>query len=153
MATRQQTGVHLWLVLMKAFHAILAHTTATLADTGLCDSDFRVLEALLHKGPLPVNTVGPKVHLTPGSISVAVDRLHAKGLVSRVESPDDRRVRVVALTAKGRALITRIFREHADVIERVAEVLSEKERAQLTDGLRKIGKYAATLPRTGSQAG
>src|SRR5262245_25474831 len=151
MSTKPQTGVHLWLALMKAFHAILAHANATLGETGLCDSDFRVLEALLHKGPLPVNTVGPKVHLTPGSISIAVDRLHAKGLVSRVESPDDRRVRVVALTAKGRALITTIFREHADAIERVAEVLSEKERAQLTEGLKKIGKHAAALPRPGSR--
>jgi MarR family len=51
-----------------------------------------VLEALLHKGPLPVNTIGPKVHRTPGSISVAVDRLLEKGLVSRAESSEDRRV-------------------------------------------------------------
>ena len=151
MATKQQTGVHLWLVLMKAFHAISAHATATLAETGLGDSDFRVLEALLHKGPLPVNTIGPKVHLTAGSISVAVDRLHAKGLVSRVESSEDRRVRVVALTAKGRALITRVFREHADAIERVAATLSEKERARLTEGLKKIGKYAEALPPPASR--
>ena len=140
------TGVHLWLVLMKAYHAIFAHTTATLADTGLGDSDFRVLEALLHKGPLPVNTIGPKVHLTPGSISVAVDRLHAKGFVSREERREDRRVRVVALTPRGRALITRVFRDHAAAIERVAATLSESERAQLTEGLKKIGKYAAALP-------
>src|SRR3989442_7547812 len=146
MATKQQTGVHLWLVLMKAFHAISAHATATLAETGLGDSDFRVLEALLHKGPLPVNTIGPKVHLTPGSISVAVDRLYAKGLVSRVESPEDRRVRVVALTAKGRALITRIFREHAEAIQRVAATLAGKGRAQLTDGAKKIGRNPQGLP-------
>src|SRR5881628_3364689 len=100
MATKQQTGVHLWLVLMKAFHAISAHATATLAETGLGDSDFRVLEALLHKGPLPVNTIGPKVWLTPGSISVAVDRLEKTGLVKRTNT-DDRRVRLVELTAKG----------------------------------------------------
>jgi MarR family 2-MHQ and catechol resistance regulon transcriptional repressor len=150
MATKpQQTGVHLWLVLMKAFHAIFAHATAGLAETGLGDSDFRVLEALLHKGPLPVNTIGPKVHLTPGSISVAVDRLYAKGLVSREESSEDRRVRVVALTAKGRALITKVFSDHSAAIERVAATLSEKERAQLTEGLKKIGKYAATLPPPG----
>jgi len=54
-----------------------------------------------------VNTIGPKVWLTPGSISVAVDRLVKKGLVSRKDHPDDRRVRQVELTPKGRALITR----------------------------------------------
>src|SRR6059036_3438470 len=127
---QDSTGVHVWLVFMKAFQALLPHAAQSIEQTELGDSDFRVLEALLHKGPLPVNTIGPKVHLTAGSISVAVDRLHAKGLVSRVESSEDRRVRVVALTARGRALITRIFREHADAIERVAATLSEKERAQ-----------------------
>ena len=44
-------------------------------NLGLCDSDFRVLEVLLHKGPLPVNVIGEKVELTTGSITTAVDRL------------------------------------------------------------------------------
>ena len=57
------SGVHVWLVLGKAFRALAAHAeeSLNLSRTGLGDSDFRVLEALLHKGPLPVNTIGPKV--------------------------------------------------------------------------------------------
>src|SRR5437773_304964 len=145
MATKQQTGVHLWLVLMKAFHAISAHATATLAETGLGDSDFRVLEALLHKGPLPVNTIGPKVHLTPGSISVAVDRLYAKGLVSRAESPDDRRVRVVALTKSGKDLIVPIFRKHSAEIARLFADANPKELQILESVLKKAGKRARAL--------
>src|SRR5947207_15825136 len=125
MAKRSSDPVHCWLIWRKAHEAASDYLYRGIAETGISDTDFRVLEALLHKGPLPVNTIGPKVHLTPGSISVAVDRLYAKGLVSRVESPEDRRVRVVALTARGRALITRIFREHAEAIERVAATLSE----------------------------
>jgi MarR family transcriptional regulator, 2-MHQ and catechol-resistance regulon repressor len=98
----------------------------------LGDSDFRVLEVLLHKGPLPVNTIGSKARLTPGSISVAVDRLVKKGLVSRKDHPDDRRVRQVELTPKGRALISRGFGEHAAAMEDVANVLSEgSKRAML----------------------
>src|SRR6266850_1904870 len=91
------SGVHVWLVLMKAFHALAAHAeeSLNLSRTGLGDSDFRVLEVLLHKGPLPVNTIGPKVWLTPGSISVAVDRLLRKELVSRTEHSGDRRIRIV----------------------------------------------------------
>src|SRR5712675_3183645 len=97
--------VHCWLVLLKAFQASSKYLYAGLAETGIDDTDFRILEVLLNKGPLPVNTIGPKVNLTPGSISVAVDRLLARGLVSRVESREDRRVRVVSLTAKGKELI------------------------------------------------
>src|ERR1700736_3135638 len=96
--------VHCWLVWMKAYQAAAKYLYAGLEETGIDDTDFRILEALLNKGPLPVNTIGPKVNLTPGSISVAVDRLYGKGLVSRVESVEDRRIRVVALTPSGKSL-------------------------------------------------
>src|SRR6478735_6035844 len=136
-------GVHVWLILMKALHALMPYAQESIARSGLGDSDFRVLEALLHKGPLPVNTIGPKVWLTPGSISVAVDRLVKKGLVARKERSQDRRVRQVELTGKGRALIVRGFREHAAAMEKAMRVLSKKERLTLQRLLKKLGKDAA----------
>src|SRR6266705_975273 len=137
------TGVHVWLVFMKAFQALVPHAAGSIKRTKLGDSDFRVLEALLHKGPLPVNTIGPKVWLTPGSISVAVDRLVKKGLVARKDHPDDRRVRQVQLTPKGRALITRGFREHAAAMEDAVNALSKNARLTLLRLLKKLGKHAA----------
>ena len=138
-------GVQLWLVLMKSFHSISAYAMHTLRDSGLSDSDFRVLEALLHKGPLPVNVLGPKVFLTPGSISVAVDRLHGRGLVTRVESEADRRVRIVDLTPKGRTLIEQVFAAHAREIDVLTQVLDPEERKKVTKALKKLGKHAAEL--------
>src|SRR5262249_1890870 len=105
--------------MMKAMRALTRFALAGIEDTGLGASDFAVLEVLLHKGPLPVNTIGPIVDLTPGSISIAVDRLAEKGLVSRVESAQDRRVRIVALSARGRDLITSAFRKHSGQMKRV----------------------------------
>jgi MarR family transcriptional regulator, 2-MHQ and catechol-resistance regulon repressor len=137
------SGVHVWLVLLKAFQAVMPHAADSIKRTELGDSDFRVLELLLNKGSLPVNTIGPKVWLTPGSISVAVDRLVKKGLVSRKDHPDDRRVRQVELTPKGRALITRGFGEHAAAMEDMAGVLSKNERLTLLRLLKKLGKHAA----------
>lgn len=139
----EPSGVHLWLVLMKAYHSVQAYSEKTRGGSGLGDSDFRVLEVLLHKGPLPVNTIGPKVWLTPGSISVAVDRLYERGLVSRVESEEDRRKKIVALTAKGRKLIEGVFAAHAAEMEKLAEVLTPKERRQVERGLKVLGKAAA----------
>src|ERR1700747_3557124 len=136
-------GVHIWLIMMKAFHAVSGYAARSSQSHGLGDSDFRVLEALLHKGPLPVNTIGPKVFLTPGSISTAVDRLYEKGLVTRTESGTDRRVRVVDLTPKGRDLITAIFSVHAKDMERLVELLTRTERLQLVNALKKLGKHAA----------
>jgi len=92
---------------------------------------------------MPVNAIGPKVFLTPGSISTAVDRLHKKGLVSRTGSATDRRVHIVDLTTKGRALINRVFSAHAKHLEELARVLTPSERLQLVEALRKLGKHAA----------
>ncbi len=141
----QVSGVHIWLVLLKAARAISNATSQSRGGSELGDSDFRVLEVLLHKGPMPVNTIGPKVDLTPGSISVAVDRLFQKGLVTRIDSETDRRVRVVDLTPEGRKLIKRIFNAHAEQLEKLAQVLSASERAQLVELLKKLGKHAAYL--------
>jgi MarR family 2-MHQ and catechol resistance regulon transcriptional repressor len=136
-------GVHIWLIMMKAFHAVHGYAARSFQSHGLGDSDFRVLEALLHKGPLPVNTIGPKVFLTPGSISTAVDRLYEKGLVTRTESRTDRRVRVVDLSPEGRHLITMIFSAHAKDMEELAEILTPSERVQLVNTLKRLGKHAA----------
>src|SRR3989441_365967 len=144
---QDSTGVHLWLVFMKAFQALFPHAAQSIKRTELGDSDFRVLEALLHKGPLPVNTLGPKVWLTPGSISVAVDRLVRKGLVSRNDHPDDRRVRRVELTPKGRALITRGFGEHAAAMEDVAGGPFKKKKPTILRLLKKLGKHAVEIRR------
>ncbi len=50
---QDSSGVHLWLVFMKAFQALLPHAAGSIQRTELGDSDFRVLEVLLNKGPLP----------------------------------------------------------------------------------------------------
>src|SRR6267378_952080 len=98
-------SAHLWLVLWKAFDALQPHALDNIHSLGLGLSDFGVLEVLLHKGPLPVNALGQKIRLTSGSISIAIDRLEEKGLVERKDDPEDRRARIVHLTAQGRKLI------------------------------------------------
>ena len=145
MTKRFQGTDHVLLVMMKAMRALARYAAADIEDTGLGLSDFGVLELLLHKGPLPVNKIGPIVDLTPGSISIAVDRLVAKGLVSRVESAEDRRVRIVALTPRGKDLIASAFRKHSGQMKRVFSELSPEELRGLEVMLKKIGKRAAAL--------
>jgi len=92
-----------------------------------------------------VNTIGPKVYLTPGSISVAIDRLLKRGLVNRVESAEDCRVRIVSLTSKGKELIAPVFRKHAAEIRKVFAGASPKEVRSLETILKKIGERAERL--------
>ncbi len=136
------SGIHLWLVLWKAYSALRGHANQSIASLELNWSDFAVLEVLLHKGPLPVNTIGPKVMLTSGSISVAVDRLVRRGLVSRKNDAADRRARVVHLSAKGKTLIECAFAQHAAAMERATEGLRKPERIQAIALLKKLGQHA-----------
>lgn len=137
---RDTSGVHLWLVLWKAFRAMEGQAERSIAGLGLCQSDFGVLEALLHKGPLPVKALGEKVLLTSGSMTAAIDRLERRDWVVRGNDPDDRRSRIVRLTPKGRKTIQALFRNHEHDMERAAARLSHNERAELMVLLRKLGK-------------
>ena len=144
--TRGLSGTdHVWLVMMKAMRTLTRYAVADIEETGLGLSDFGVLELLLRKGPLPVNTIGPIVDLTPGSISIAVDRLFAKGLVTRVESTEDRRVRIISLTPRGKDLIVPAFRKHSGQMRRVFSELSAEELHSLEVALKRLGKRAAAL--------
>jgi MarR family transcriptional regulator, 2-MHQ and catechol-resistance regulon repressor len=150
----QQKGtpeaVHAWLIMLKAWQAIGRYLRPTMSDEGLGESDFRVLELLLHKGPMAVNAIGPKVDLNPGSVSVAVDRLYRRGLVSRVECSSDRRVRTVSLTEKGKERFLPVFRKHAALIKRVFDEVSSQEVQELERVLKRIGKRAESLaPKKG----
>ena len=138
------SGVHVFLVLWKAARAVETYAENSITELELCGSDFAVLEALLHKGPLPINEIGKKVLLTSGSITVAVDRLESKGLVERRASGTDRRARIAHLTKAGRELITRVYADHASDMERLAAAsLNRAERETLIRLLKKIGYEAA----------
>jgi MarR family transcriptional regulator, 2-MHQ and catechol-resistance regulon repressor len=152
---RPPSALHTWLIMLKSWQSIGRYLRPTMSAEGLGESDFRVLEVLLHKGPMPVNAIGPKVDLNPGSVSVAVDRLHKKGFVSRVECTSDRRIRTVSLTEKGREMFTPLFRRHAALIKRAFQDVSPEEMQQLEGVLKKIGKRAENLAekKTSSQFG
>ena len=141
-------ATHTLLVMLKALRAIRDFALPSILKEGLGESDFRVLEVLLHKGPMPVNALGPKVDLNPGSVSVAVDRLYKKGLVSRVESESDRRVRTVSLTEKGRRVFVPIFRQHAALIKRAFQDVSPEEQRQMEEVLEENRKTRRRIGRT-----
>ena len=139
------SALHLWLRMLKALSAIVRQLDADLQRAGVSNTDFRVMEALLDKGPLPVNVIGPKVNLTPGAISVAIDRLEVRGLVERAEGKRDRRVREVALTKEGEKVIVPAHDRHTVLLERIFEPLSENQRLSLENMLKLLGRHAETV--------
>jgi MarR family 2-MHQ and catechol resistance regulon transcriptional repressor len=146
------TAPRLWLVIAKSYRALSLVAERSIANTGLCLTDFVALEALLHKGPLTISEIQDKVRLASGSMTAAVDRLEKLGLVVRKFTPSDRRARVVELTAEGKRLAASSFERHAKDFEALMSVLSQKEKEQLYKSLKKLGLLAAEqLSRTGTK--
>ena len=139
------SGLHLWLVLMKAYAALEHVATESISNTGICLTDFKILEILLHRGALPVNALASRVGVTSGSATAAIDRLAARGLVERKASQHDRRERVVHPTQAGLALAASAFERHSADMEAVAKVLNENDRLQLVGLLHRFGKEAANV--------
>ena len=137
------TAPRLWLVIAKSYRVLSLLAEQSIANTGLCLTDFVALEALLHKGPLTISEIQDKVRLASGSMTAAVDRLERLGLVVRTSSPSDRRARVVKLTVQGKRLATSCFERHAKDLEALMSVLSEREMEQLYRSLKKLGLLAA----------
>jgi len=139
----QITAPRLWWVLARSHHSLRLLAERSIANTGLCLSDFGALEALLHKGPLTITEIQDKVMLASGSMTAAIDRLEKMRLVVRKSTAKDRRARVVQLTPEGKRVATASYEKHAKDLEQVASILSEKDKTQLYESLKKLGLFAA----------
>lgn len=131
-------GVTVWLALWKVTRDIDKIALGDIATTGVCTSDFAVLETLMNRGPSRVNDIAGRVMLTSGSMTAAVDRLEERGLVRRTPDPTDARARVVELTPTGSALIEPAFEAHEATMDAVFAGLSAEERASLLKLLLKL---------------
>lgn len=137
------TAGQLWTVLARCYKALSSRVEQSVADAGLCLTDFMILEALLHKGPLTITEIQGKILLASGSMTAAVDRLEKKGTIVRRSIKADRRARQLELTAAGRELIERCYGEHKLVFDELVSVLSDKEMQQTYASLKRLGLHAA----------
>jgi MarR family 2-MHQ and catechol resistance regulon transcriptional repressor len=144
--TGQERALKLFVVLQRAASAVMATLLREASQHDLTHTEFEILEALLHKGPLLLGDVQKKILLSSGGVTYTIDRLVDKGLVERRECATDRRARYAALTSKGEALIARIFPVYAERIDEVMRVLSAREQDDAIDLLRKLGLSAAGRP-------
>jgi MarR family transcriptional regulator, 2-MHQ and catechol-resistance regulon repressor len=129
-----------WIVLSRAYSAVSGRAQADIARHDLTQTEFAILEALLHKGPLLLRDLKEKILVTAGGITYLVDRLQARGLVERRSCPSDRRAYYAALTEAGEALIQGIFPEHARAIEDAFAALTDEELEMATRVMRKLGR-------------
>ena len=128
-----------YVKLLRASKAVLGRIEKRLAQDGLTATQIGVLEGILHLGPLTQRDLGRKVLTSAGNMTDVIDKLAARGLVTRTRAPRDRRSVIVDLTPAGRALIEGVFPQHANDIAASMAGLNSAELATLETLLRKLG--------------
>ncbi len=141
----ESAALKFWIVLAKAHQSVFAFAEADVARHGLTMTEFGILEALYHKGPLLLGDLQRRILVSSGGVTYLVDRLTAKGLVERMDCAEDRRARYATLTNAGAELIARIFPEHKKAIEEATAELSEGDLREMTARLRSLGRRIEAL--------
>ena len=140
----QRLALATYVRLTRAANAARNHAASHLGDTGLTLTQFAVLEALYHLGPMSLSDVAQKILTTGGNLTMVVGNLEKLGLAHRQKCPEDRRQFIVVLSAKGKALIRKIFPGHAAAISEFMDALSPAQQEQLGDLCRLLGGQDAS---------
>ena len=132
-------ALNAFVKLVRASESVSTRIHRHLSDDGLTVSQFGVLEAIYHLGPLNQSEIAKKVLKSTGNITLVVDNLEKRDLVKRERQQEDRRYFAVRLTTKGRKLIGAVFPRHASKIMEEMGVLSSAEQEVLGKLCRKLG--------------
>ena len=125
--------------LMRSAETVTGRVGRTMSAAGLTISQFGVLEALHHKGPLCQRDIAAKILKSTGNITMVIDNLEKQGLVKRERTTEDRRYLTVGLTARGETLISALFAEVEAAIVLEMGVLTPEEQEQLGRLCKKLG--------------
>ncbi|BAC12401.1 MarR family winged helix-turn-helix transcriptional regulator [Oceanobacillus iheyensis] len=128
-----------FVVIMKASRTLEEITKKDIKKHGMRASDFTILEALYHKGKQTIREISEAVLINTGSITYVIDKLENNGLLTRTNSPDDRRAVYIEITDKGKEIMDEIFPKHQRVIEELFEGISEEEKQTVIEVLKQVG--------------
>ena len=131
-------ALNAFIKLQRASESVSARVHAVLPE-GLTVTQFGVLEAIHHIGPLCQSELAEKLLKSGGNLTLVVDNLEKAGYVARERDPADRRFVVVKLTDKGQAFITALFPKVVANVTREMAALSGTELSDLRRLCKKIG--------------
>lgn len=136
----QMIALDTYIKLTRASDSIQARLSNAASMQSLTISQFGVLEALMHLGPLSQNELGTKILKSNSNMTTVIDNLEKRNLVKRQRSTVDRRMIEVFLTPTGKDLIEGLFPHHVLAIQEQFSVLTTEEQIALGDLLRKLGR-------------
>lgn len=138
-SVRERRALSAYVKLLRASESVHSEAVRPLAEHGLTPSQFAVLEALSHVGPMCLSELAEKILKTSGNLTMVVDNLERRGLAKREQGTRDRRFVSVKITDKGKELIDGIFPAHAELIAELMSRLTAEEQDKLGELCRKLG--------------
>ena len=126
--------------LARATETLIAKTSLNLSTHSVTISQFGILDAVYHLGPLTQKSLGEKILKSGGNITHVVDNLEKRALVKRYRGKNDRRNFEIHLTKKGEKLIAKILPGYVKVIKDELGILNQEESETLQRLCKKIGK-------------
>lgn len=137
-------ALNTYIKLMRAASSVMSRLAPSMKDNGLTPSQFGVLEALHHLGPLCQRDIGEKLLTSGGNVTMVVDNLEKRKLVRRQRSEKDRRFIMVALTRRGQRHIQQCFSRHVISIVNEMRALTPTEQEELGRLCRALGRGGST---------
>lgn len=128
-----------YIKLARAANTTQIYAKTGLEESGLSYSQFAVLEALHHLGPLFLGDLARRILRSSGNLTLVLDNLEKRGLVKRRQKGNDKRFVLATITAAGSRLIAKIFPNHARQIAQVMNRLTASEQEQLGRLCKKLG--------------
>ncbi len=124
---KETRALSTFVKLMRTTETLAGKTHRHLKEVGLTVSQFGVLEALYHLGPMCQKDIAKKILKTTGNLTTVIVNLEKRGLVVRQRDPQDRRYYQIALSADGSKTIASYFPSHAG---RIADLLGKLTMAE-----------------------
>lgn len=122
-------ALNAFIKLQRAAESVSTRVHSALPD-GLTVTQFGVLEAIHHIGPLCQGELAEKLLRSGGNLTLVVDNLEKAGYVARERDPADRRFVVVKLTDRGAKFISELFPK---VVANVATEMGQLSSTELSD--------------------
>lgn len=128
-----------YIKLMRAADTINSVVNLSLSKLRLTESQFNVLDALYHLGPLSQKEIGYKLLKSGGNITMVIDNLEKDFYVERRRGTEDRRIFFVHLTKKGVEKLEEALTAQVNLITSEMNSLSKTEQIELQRLCKKIG--------------
>ena len=132
-------------VILRAAQSIEEAVRKDVARYGLNTTEFAVLEALYHKGRMPIQIIGKKILIASSSITYVVDKLEKKHLICRKGCASDRRITYASLTEQGHTLMNDIFPKHKEKMAQLFDGVEAQSLYDMNEVLKQIGMKATSL--------